>query len=136
MEFFNTFGGNPVSCSIGTQVLRVVKDHNLQKNAEIVGTYFKNELKKLASEFNIIGDVRGQGLFLGIEFIDYQMNPLDKETKYIVNRLKNFGILANLDGPKNNVIKIKPPLTFHKDNCEKFIFYLRKILNEDFLNKY
>ena len=136
MEFFNTFGGNPVSCSIGTQVLRVVKDHNLQKNAEIVGTYFKNELKKLASEFNIIGDVRGQGLFLGIEFIDYQMNPLDKETKYIINRLKNFGILANLDGPKNNVIKIKPPLTFHKDNCEKFIFYLRKILNEDFLNKY
>jgi len=63
------------------------------------------------------------------------MNPLHLETKYIVNRLKEFGILTNLDGPKNNVIKIKPPLTFCKDNCDKFIFYIRQILNEDFLKK-
>ena len=135
MEFFNTFGGNPVSCSIGTKVLRVIKDQNLQENSKIVGNYFKEVLKKLSKEFDIIGDVRGQGLFLGIEFIDQNMNALHQETKYIVNRLKEFGILANLDGPKNNVIKIKPPLTFCKDNCDKFIFYIRKILNEDFLKK-
>ena len=68
-------------------------------------------------------------------FIDHKMNPLFKEAKYIVNRLKNFGILASLDGPSNNVIKIKPPLIFNKDNCDTFIFYLHKILEEDFLNK-
>ena len=135
MEFFNTFGGNPVSCSIGTKVLRIVKGQNLQENSKKVGNYFKKILKELSKEFDIIGDVRGQGLFLGIEFIDQKMNPLHLETKYIVNRLKEFGILTNLDGPKNNVIKIKPPLTFCKDNCDKFIFYIRKILNEDFLNK-
>lgn len=135
MEFFNTFGGNPVSCSIATQVLKVVESQNLQENAKIVGEYFKKELKKLTTEFDIIGDVRGQGLFIGIELLDQKMNPLQKETTYIINRLKKFGILANLDGPKNNVIKIKPPLTFHIDNCDKFIFYIRKILKEDYLNK-
>ena len=135
MEFFNTFGGNPVSCSIATQVLKVVENQNLQENAKIVGEYFKKELKKLTNEFDLIGDVRGQGLFLGIELIDQKMNSLQKKTKYIINRLKKFGILSNLDGPKNNVIKIKPPLTFHKDNCDKFIFYIRKILKEDYLNK-
>ena len=135
MEFFNTFGGNPVSCSIATQVLKVVENQNLQENAKIVGEYFKKELKKLMTEFDLIGDVRGQGLFLGIELIDQKMNSLQKKTKYIINRLKKFGILSNLDGPKNNVIKIKPPLTFHKDNCDKFIFYIRKILKEDYLNK-
>ena len=135
MEFFNTFGGNPVSCSIATQVLKVVKSENLQKNAKTIGDYFKKELKKLSDKYDIIGDVRGQGLFLGIEFVDHKMNPLFKETKYIINRLKNFGILASLDGPNNNVIKIKPPLIFSKDNCDMFIFYLHKILEEDFLNK-
>ena len=135
MEFFNTFGGNPVSCSIATQVLKVVNDENLQENAKKTGNYFKKQLEKLCDQHEIIGDVRGSGLFLGIEFIDHKMNPLFKETKYIVNRLKNFGILASFDGPDNNVIKIKPPLVFNKDNCDEFIFYLNKILNEDFLNK-
>ena len=135
MEFFNTFGGNPVSCSIATQVLKVVKNENLQKNAKTIGNYFKNELKNLSDKYDIIGDVRGQGLFLGIEFVDHKMNPLFRETKYIVNRLKDFGILASLDGPNNNVIKIKPPLIFNKDNCDTFIFYLNKILEEDFVNK-
>ena len=135
MEFFNTFGGNPVSCSIANQVLKVVKSENLQKNANKVGGYFKKELKKLSKKFDIIGDVRGEGLFLGIEFIDYKMNPLTKESNYIINRLKNFGILSSVDGPNNNVIKIKPPLIFTKEHCNKFIFYLNKILEENFLNK-
>ena len=99
-----------------------------------IGDYFKRELKKLSNKYNIIGDVRGQGLFLGIEFIDLNMNPLEEETIYIVNRLKKYGILSSVDGPDNNVIKIKPPLTFNKHNCDMFIFYLRKVLAEDFLN--
>ncbi|CAI8319917.1 MAG: Uncharacterised protein [Flavobacteriales bacterium] len=63
------------------------------------------------------------------------MNPLTKESNYIINRLKNFGILSSVDGPNNNVIKIKPPLIFTKEHCNKFIFYLNKILEENFLNK-
>ena len=134
MEFFNTFGGNPVSCSIGTEVLRFVKREKLQENSKFIGDYFKKELKKLSKQYKIIGDVRGKGLFLGIEFVDNKMNPLKEETKYIVNRFKKYGILSSVDGPDNNVIKIKPPLTFNKHNCDMFIFYLRKILNEDYLN--
>ena len=134
MEFFNTFGGNPVSCSIGTEVLRFVKREKLQENSKFIGDYFKKELKKLSKHYKIIGDVRGKGLFLGIEFVDNKMNPLKQETIYIVNRFKKYGILSSVDGPDNNVIKIKPPLTFNKHNCDMFIFYLRKILNEDYLN--
>src|SRR5690606_13886811 len=70
MEYFNTFGGNPVSCAIGNEVLRVIKDEKLQENALKVGTYLKDELLKLQKSFPIIGDVRGQGLFLGFELTD------------------------------------------------------------------
>tara|TARA_B100000401_G_scaffold423399_1_gene351247 strand:+ start:24 stop:1436 length:1413 start_codon:yes stop_codon:yes gene_type:complete len=135
MEFFNTFGGNPVSCCIGTEVLRFVKKEKLQENSKYIGEYLKGELNKLSKKFKIIGDIRGQGLFLGIEFVDSEMNPLKEETVYIVNRLKKFGILSSVDGPENNVIKIKPPLTFNKHNCDMFILYLHKILSEDYLNK-
>ena len=102
----------------------------------MVGDYFKKELKKLAKENMIIGDVRGQGLFLGIEFLDYDNKPQSEEAKYIINRLKDFGILSSVDGPFNNVIKIKPPLIFSKSNCDLFLKYFKKILREDFVAKY
>tara|TARA_B100000575_G_scaffold57829_1_gene43658 strand:+ start:14202 stop:17225 length:3024 start_codon:yes stop_codon:yes gene_type:complete len=133
MEFFNTFGGNPVSCSIGTEVLKIVKREKLQENAKHTGSYLKEKLNELSENFKIIGDIRGRGLFLGIEFVDNEMNPLSEQTTYIVNRLKKYGILSSVDGPEKNVIKIKPPLTFNKHNCDMFIFYLSKVLNEDFL---
>ena len=133
MEFFNTFGGNPVSCSIALEVIKTVKRKKLQKNAKLVGNYFKNELIKLSRDNKVIADVRGEGLFLGIEFLNSEKNPLSKETKYIVNRLKDFGILSSVDGPFNNVIKIKPPMIFNKSNCKLFIKYLKIILKEDFV---
>ncbi|MGB5666137.1 MAG: aminotransferase class III-fold pyridoxal phosphate-dependent enzyme [Maribacter sp.] len=133
MEYFNTFGGNPVSCAIGTEVLRVVKNESLQQNALEVGEFLKNELHKLATEFPIIGDVRGQGLFLGIELVDADMNPLGEKTDYLANRMKDHGILMSTDGPDHNVLKIKPPIIFTKENAEELIFYLRKILAEDYM---
>jgi len=136
MEYFNTFGGNPVSCAIGTEVLRTVKREKLQENALIVGEYLKSELKKLALEFPIIGEVRGQGLFLGIELVDTEMNPLAEHTDYLVNRMKNHGILMSIDGPDHNVLKIKPPMVFTKENAEELIFYLQKIFVEDFMTIY
>jgi 4-aminobutyrate aminotransferase-like enzyme len=133
MEYFNTFGGNPVSCAIATEVLRVVKREKLQENALEVGEFLKEELKKLSDEYPIIGDVRGQGLFLGIEMVDHNMNPLAEQTDYLANRMKDHGILMSIDGPNHNVLKIKPPIIFSKENAQELLFYLRKILAEDFM---
>ena len=133
MEYFNTFGGNPVSCAIGTQVLQTVKREELQKNALKVGEFLKTALKELAKEFPIIGDVRGQGLFLGIELVDANMNPLAEQTDYLANRMKDYGILMSTDGPDHNVLKIKPPIVFTKENATEVLFYLRKIFTEDFM---
>lgn len=133
MEFFNTFGGNPVSCAIATEVLREVKRGELQENALEVGTFLKSELNHLSKEFPIIGDVRGQGLFLGIELVDSELNPLAIHTDYLANRMKDHSILMSTDGPDHNILKIKPPIMFTKENAEELLFYLRKILKEDFM---
>ncbi|MBJ6367800.1 aminotransferase class III-fold pyridoxal phosphate-dependent enzyme [Snuella sedimenti] len=133
MEYFNTFGGNPVSCAIATEVLRTIKREKLQENALKVGTYLKDELKKLSEVFPIIGDVRGQGLFLGFELVDSNMNPLPAQADYLANRMKYHGILMSTDGPDYNVLKIKPPMVFTKENAEALIFYLKKIFAEDFM---
>jgi 4-aminobutyrate aminotransferase-like enzyme/Ser/Thr protein kinase RdoA (MazF antagonist) len=135
MEFFNTFGGNPVSCAIATEVLREVKRGELQENALLVGEFLKSALKRLAIQFPIIGDLRGQGLFLGIELVDIEMNPLAEKTTYLINRMKEFGILMSSDGPDHNVIKIKPPITFTIENAKEIIFYLQKVFEEDFMKQ-
>ena len=136
MEYFNTFGGNPVSCAIGTEVLRVIKREQLQKNAYDVGGYLKEELKKLRVEFPILGDVRGQGLFLGIELVDGALDPLPLHTDYLANRMKEHAILMSIDGPDHNVLKIKPPMVFKLDHANELLYYLRKILDEDFMKYY
>ncbi|MFT4698649.1 MAG: 4-aminobutyrate aminotransferase-like enzyme/Ser/Thr protein kinase RdoA (MazF antagonist) [Flavobacteriaceae bacterium] len=136
MEYFNTFGGNPVSCAIATEVIRTVKRDRLQENALKVGEFLKTELKLLSKEFPIIGDVRGQGLFLGIELVDAQLNPLAAQTDYLANRMKDHGVLMSTDGPDHNVLKIKPPLVFTKENAEELMYYLRKILAENFIKTF
>jgi 4-aminobutyrate aminotransferase-like enzyme/Ser/Thr protein kinase RdoA (MazF antagonist) len=133
MEYFNTFGGNPVSCAIGAEVLRVVKREKLQAHALEIGTYLKKELRTMALDFPIIGDVRGQGLFLGIELVNGKMEPMAAQTDYLANRMKDHGILMSTDGPDHNVLKIKPPMVFSMENAKELIFYLRKILAEDFM---
>ena len=133
MEFFNTFGGNPVSCAIGTEVIRTVKREKLQEHALQIGKYLKRELRNLAVDFPIIGKVRGQGLFLGIELVDSDKNPLEAQTTYLANRMKEHGILMSTDGPNHNVLKIKPPMVFSEENVADLIFYLRKVLKEDFM---
>ena len=131
MEFFNTFGGNPVSCAIATEVLQVVEDENLQFNALEIGTYLLAEFKKLSIVFPIIGSIRGQGLFLGIELVSSAKLPLQTQAKYLVNRMKQNGILLSTDGPDNNVIKIKPPLVFSKEDADFLIQALTRVLEED-----
>ena len=133
MEYFNTFGGNPVSCAIATEVLQTIKREKLQENALEVGNFLKTELLEISKDFPIIKDVRGQGLFLGIELTDNALNPLADQTAYLANRMKDLGILMSVDGPDHNVLKIKPPMVFSKTNAEQVLLGLKKVLSEDYM---
>ncbi|MFZ1748694.1 MAG: aminotransferase class III-fold pyridoxal phosphate-dependent enzyme [Saprospiraceae bacterium] len=131
MEYFNTFGGNPVSCAIGKEVLDVIHQEGLMSNAITVGNIMLKGLTELKSRFPIIADVRGEGLFLGFELTDDQLQPLAKQTSILSERMKTMGILTSTDGPDHNVIKIKPPLTFSISNADQFLDRLSTILKED-----
>lgn len=135
MEYFSTFGGNPASCAIGHEVLKIVQDNNLQKHALTVGNYLMNALKKLQKDFPIIGDVRGKGLFLGFELVKdlKTLEPAADQATYLINRMRTLGVLMSTDGPLHNVIKIKPPLAFDKANVDFLIEKLRRVLQEDFM---
>jgi 4-aminobutyrate aminotransferase-like enzyme len=128
MEYFNSFGGNPVSCAVGHAVLNVIEEEGLQKNAKDVGNYLKLLLNELKEKYSMIGDVRGHGLFLGIELVrDLEsLDPADKEADQIVNTMKEKGILISTDGPDHNILKIKPPLVFNRENA----LFLTETLDE------
>ena len=130
MEYFNSFGGNPVSCAVGHAVLNVIKDEELQKNALDVGIYLKERLNDLKEQFPIIGDVRGRGLFLGVELVKNEnLLPAKTEAHSIVNQMKENNILLSIDGPDHNVIKIKPPLVFNKENADELVLTFSKVLS-------
>jgi len=133
MEFFSTFGGNPVSCAVGLAVLDVVRDKELQNNALQVGNQWMAALKELQQEFELIGDVRGSGLFLGLDLVRSRdtREPAPEHASYVVNRLREQGILAGTDGPHHNVIKLRPPLIFSAANAALFCAALGDILSED-----
>ncbi len=135
MEYFNTFGGNPVSCAIGKAVLDVIEKEQLQQNAEVVGKKLKQGFQGLKQKYPLIGDVRGQGLYLGVELVkDRQtLEPAAQEADYIINRMRDHGILLSTDGPLHNVLKLKPPMVFTEENANEVISVLEKILKEDCL---
>ncbi len=137
MEYFNTFGGNPVSCAVGLAVLDVIKEEKLQENALNVGSYFKKELELLKNKYELIGDVRGLGLFLGAELVSNRetLTPAAKQATYIIERLKEMGIQLSIDGPLHNVLKIKPSMVFSYQNVELVIKSLDQILGESELYK-
>ncbi len=134
MEFFSTFGGNTVSCLVGLTVLTVVQEENLQVHAQQVGSYLLDRLRPLQDKYQIIGDVRGSGLFLGIELVRDRatLEPAAAEASFIINRMQEHGILLGTDGPLHNVIKIRPPMPFTTQNTDFLVSTLAKILAEDF----
>jgi 4-aminobutyrate aminotransferase-like enzyme/Ser/Thr protein kinase RdoA (MazF antagonist) len=133
MEYFNTFGGNPVSCAAGLAVLDVLEDERLQENARAMGELLLDGLRSLQSRRPILGDVRGRGLFLGFEMVKdpETLEPAASEASALVNRMKEEGVLLSTDGPLHNVIKIKPPLVFTAANADFFLTRLEGILGED-----
>ena len=135
MEYFNTFGGNPVSCAIGKTVLDVIEKEQLQGNAAKVGKQLLQGFKQLKQKYPLIGDVRGQGLYLGIELIkNHQtLEPAAQEADYIINRMREHGILISTDGPLHNVLKFKPPMVITEKNADEIIAALDRILGEDCL---
>lgn len=133
MEFFSTFGGNPVSAAIGLAVLDIVEGDRLQEHAAVVGGTLKANLASLAMRHESVGDVRGRGLFLGIEFVEDRSakTPSARIASYVANRAAELGVLLSTDGPQHNVIKIKPPMTFDQRDGERLVATLDKILTED-----
>jgi len=130
MEFFSTFGGNPVSCAIGMAVLDVIENEKLIENSRAMGELFIDGLTKLKQQHKLIGDIRGKGLFLGIELVkDHStLEPASKEAKSLVEGMLSRNILLSIDGPRKNVIKIKPPLVISEKDVEKTLISLGEIL--------
>ena len=131
-KYFNTFGGNPVAAAAGLAVLDVIEDEGLIENARVVGGYIMDGLREIGNRHVRIGDVRGAGLFIGLELVH------DRETKapapeiasFLINRLRHRGILIGAAGPYGNTLKIRPPLCFTKDNADTFIAACDEVLRE------
>jgi 4-aminobutyrate aminotransferase-like enzyme len=130
MEFFSTFGGNPVACAAGLAVLDVLRDESLQQNAQTVGSAWRRDLQALASRHALVGDVRGSGLFLGIDLVTNRESraPATAEAHRIVNELRDHGILAGTDGPYHNVLKLRPPLSTTTADTGRFTQTLSSLL--------
>ncbi len=135
MEYFNTFGGNPVSCEIGLAVLDVIRDEGLQARALAVGSFLRSGLERLVERHEAAGDARGLGLFLGLELVESKGSraPSAARASYVIERMKDHGILLSTDGPDRNVIKMKPPLSFGEGDAARVLASFERVLSEDFL---
>ncbi len=130
VEFFSSFGGNPVSCAIGLAVLDVIEKEGLQQNAQTVGNYYLKLFRELQQDFPCIGDVRGSGLFIGVELVqEGTTSPNTSLAQALKNELRDRHILISTDGPADNVLKTKPPLCFTKENAKEVVDNISQILN-------
>ncbi|MEZ4832692.1 MAG: aminotransferase class III-fold pyridoxal phosphate-dependent enzyme [Caldilineaceae bacterium] len=132
MEFFSTFGGNTVSCAVGLAVLDVLAAEDLQSHAQCVGNRMLASLRPFVDRFKLVGDVRGAGLFLGVELVRNRdtLEPAGAEASYISNRMRDHGILLGTDGPFHNVVKIRPPMPFDEANADLLVQALGGVLEE------
>ncbi|KAL8587799.1 hypothetical protein ACOMHN_021017 [Nucella lapillus] len=126
VEYFNTYGGNPVSCAIALAVLDVIEEENLMKHALDVGGYLKDQVLKLKEKHELIGQIRGRGLFVGIDLVKDRdtREPHTPAATYVVTKMKEARVLLSQDGPHNNVIKFKPPMTFSREDVDLVVAHL------------
>jgi len=130
IEFFSTFGGSTLSCRIGKEVLDIVDDEGLQENARIMGSQLIEGLKALEDKYACVGDVRGIGLFLGVELINPDGSEATEICSYVKNRMRDHRILIGSEGPKDNVLKIRTPLTIEHEDVDMITSMLDMVLAE------
>jgi len=123
MEYFNTYGGNPVSSAVGLEVLAVIQDEELQENARRTGDSLFSRFRGLQKRHELVGDVRGSGLFLGMELVRDRasLEPAAEEAARITELARTEGVLLGADGPLHNVLKFKPPLVFGAEEEERLV---------------
>ncbi|WP_437608342.1 aspartate aminotransferase family protein [Erwinia sp. V71] len=117
-RYFNTFGGNPVSCKAAQAVLDVIHAEQLAENAEVQGSFLREGLSRLAQRYAAIGDVRGAGLFIGVELVGASQTPNATLAAAVVNQMRERGVLISATGPHSNILKIRPPLVFAREHGE------------------
>ncbi|KIU51512.1 MULTISPECIES: aspartate aminotransferase family protein [Pseudomonas] len=129
-RYFNTFGGNPVSCAAANAVLDVIQGEGLMANCAAVGEYFKAGLQGLAERYPLIGDVRGAGLFVGVELVTDRASkaPATEATARVVNGMRERGVLISSAGPAANILKIRPQLIFQREHADLFVQTLEAVL--------
>ncbi|XP_078532712.1 ethanolamine-phosphate phospho-lyase [Lissotriton helveticus] len=130
LEYFNTFGGNPVSCAIGLAVLDIIEKEDLQGNAIRVGDYLIEQLNDQREKHPLIGDIRGTGLFVGVDLVKdrQKRTPATAEAQHVIYKLKEEGILLSADGPYRNILKFKPPMCFTKEDVKHVVNKIDEIL--------
>ena len=131
-ELFSTFGGNPVACTAALAVLDVITDEGLTDQAAQVGSYLRQGLSGLAGRHALIGDIRGEGLLLGVEFVDDhdRRAPAAAAARTVADALRNRGILLGTTGPAGNVLKIRPPLVFGREHADLLLRTLDDVLTD------
>ncbi|MDH3864941.1 MAG: aminotransferase class III-fold pyridoxal phosphate-dependent enzyme, partial [Gammaproteobacteria bacterium] len=131
-RYFNTFGGNPVSCAAGLAVLDVLEQEDLQQNALEVGQYLVDGLWTLAERHEVIGDVRGSGFFLGLELVEdrERKTPATDLTKRVLNELRERGLLTGSIGPDANILKLRCPMVFTRENADYALGIIDETLTE------
>lgn len=130
IEFFSTFGGSNLSCRIGKEVLDIVDDEDLQGNAHRMGGRLLAGLRALEDRFPCIGDVRGMGLFIGVDLINPDGSEATELCSYVKNRMRDHRILIGSEGPKDSILKIRPPLTIESEDIDMILHVLERTLDE------
>jgi len=121
--YFNTFGGNEVSAAVGLAVLDVLRDEQLLENAQRVGEYTLAGMRTLQNKHAVIGDVRGRGMFFGVELVADRSTraPASARAKAVINAMRERGVLISRIGPHDNILKIRPPMCFSAENADQLL---------------
>jgi 4-aminobutyrate aminotransferase-like enzyme len=129
-HYFNTFGGNPVSAAVGLAVMDVIEQEHVMENVQQTGAHLAGGLRELASRHEAIGDVRGKGLFFGVELVaDRETRvPDPRRARHVREQLRSLGVLLSVTGPHDNVIKIRPPMVFGREHADELLEKLDSVL--------
>lgn len=131
-EFFSTFGGSTLSCRTGKEVLDIVDEEGLMENARLMGDRLREGLCDLQDSFDVIGDVRGVGLFIGVDLVTDRKSrtPATEVASYVKNRMRGHRILMGSEGPADNILKIRPPLTIDTEGVDMILVKMAEVLVE------